>query len=209
MPMTYRSTSQARRELYAAASLQGSYFTAKQAAAAGYQKQHLDYHTRTGNFERVGRGLYRLPDLPASEHDDLIRWSFWSRGRDDRPQAVISHETALRIHDLGDVLPESVHLTVPPGFRKPCPRGCILHRVRLGEHDLEHRDEFMVTTPLRTLLDVAAGTVPRDQVEKALREAVRQGLIRRSQIECAGAGHPARAALLGLRQNVLYDVLGR
>jgi predicted transcriptional regulator of viral defense system len=198
MPMTYRSTSQARRKLYAAASLQGGYFTAKQAAAAGYRKQHLDYHTQTGNFERVGRGLYRLPDLPASEHDDLIHWSFWSRGRDERPQAVISHETALRIHDLGDVLPERVHLTVPPGFRKPCPKGCILHRARLSEPDLEHHDGFRVTTPLRTLLDVAIGPVPRDQVEKALREAVRQGLIRRSQIEHAATGHPGRAALLRL-----------
>lgn len=198
--MTYRSTSKARRRLYAAASIQGGYVTAKQAAAAGYRKQHIDYHTQTGNFERVGRGLYRLPDLPASEHDDLIRWSLWSRGRDERPQAVVSHETALRIHDLGDVLPERVHLTVPPGFRKPCPKGCILHRAHLSEPELEHHDGFRVTTPLRTLLDVAAGPVPCNQVEKALREAVRQGLIRRSQIEHASAGHPGRAALLGLLQ---------
>jgi predicted transcriptional regulator of viral defense system len=198
MPTTYRSTSQARREISATASLQGGYFTAKQAAAAGYGKQHLDYHTQTGNFERVGRGLYRLPDLPASEHDDLIRWSFWSRGRDDRPQAAISHETALRIHDLGDVLPEKVHLTVRPGFRKTCPKGCILHRARLGESEVEHHQGFSVTTPLRTLLDVAAGAVSRDQVEKALREAVRQGLIRRSQIVHAGTGHPGHAALVGL-----------
>ncbi len=198
MPMTYRSTSQARRELYATASLQGGYFTAKQAAAAGYRKQHLDYHTQTGNFERVGRGLYRLPELTASEHDDLIRRSFWSRGRDDRPQAAISHETALRIHDLGDVLPEMVHLTVPPGFRKPCPTGCILHRASLGEYEVEHHLGFCVTTPLRTLLDVAASPVSRDQVEKALREGVRQGLIRRSQIMHAGTGHPGHAALLSL-----------
>ncbi|MDP9121460.1 MAG: type IV toxin-antitoxin system AbiEi family antitoxin domain-containing protein [Acidobacteriota bacterium] len=198
MPTSYRSTSQARRALYATASLQGGYFTAKQAAAVGYRKQHLDYHTRTGNFERIGRGLYRLPDLPASEHDDLIRWSLWSRGRDDRPQAVVSHETALRIHDLGDVLPEKVHLSVAPDFRKPCPRGCILHRACLGESDVEHHDGFRVTTPLRTLLDIATGPVARDQVEKALREALRRGLLRRSQIETGGAGHPGRTALLGL-----------
>ncbi len=198
MPMTYRSTAQARRELYAGASLQGGYLTAKQAAVAGYRKQHLDYHTQVGNFERVGRGLYRIPDLPASEHDDLIRWFLWSRGRDDRPEAVISHETALRIHDLGDVLPGKVHLTVPPGFRKPCPQECILHRTRLGKAELEHHAGFAVTTPLRTLLDVAAGPAPRDQVERAFREAVRQGLVRRSQLEHADPGHPCRAALLSL-----------
>jgi predicted transcriptional regulator of viral defense system len=198
MPISYRSTAQALRELYAAAALQGGYFTAKQAAVAGYRKQHLNYHAQSGNFERVGRGLYRLPNLPASEHDDLIRWSLWSRGRDDRPQAVVSHETALRIHDLGDVLPEQVHLTVPPGFRKACPKGCVLHRARLGESDLEQHDGFQVTTPLRTLLDVAAAPVARNQVEKALLDALRRGLIRRSQIETAGAGHPGLSTLLGL-----------
>jgi predicted transcriptional regulator of viral defense system len=198
MPVAYRSTAQALRELYAVAALQGGYFTAKQAAGAGYRKQHLDYHAQSGNFERVGRGLYRLPNLPGSEYDDLIRWSLWSRGRDDQPQAVISHETALRVHDLGDVLPEQVHLTVPPAFRKTCPRGCVLHRARLDESDLEQHGGFQVTTPLRTLLDAAAGPVAHNQVEKALRDALRRGLVRRSQIETAGAGHPGRANLLGL-----------
>jgi predicted transcriptional regulator of viral defense system len=198
MPTSYRSTAQALRELYATATLQGGYFTAKQADAAGYRKQHLDYHVQTGNFVRVGRGLYRLPNLPGSEHEDLIRYSLWSRGRDDRPQAVISHETALRIHDLGDVLPEQVHLTVPPGFRKTCPRGCVLHRARLDESDLEQHDGFQVTTPLRTLLDVAAGPMARDQLEKALRDALRRGLVRRSQVETASVGHPGRAYLVGL-----------
>ncbi len=201
MPLTYRSSTQALRELYAVAALQGGYFTAQQAAGAGYRKQHLGYHAQSGNFERVGRGLYRLPNLPASEYDDLIRWSLWSRGRDDRPQAVISHETALRIHDLGDVLPEQVHLTVPPAFRKTCPRGCVLHRARLEESDLEQHGGFPVTTPLRTLLDVAAGPAARNQVEKALHDALRRGLVRCSQIETAGAGHPGRAHLLGLLQS--------
>jgi len=198
VPASYRSTTRARRALLAAAALQGGYFTAQQAASVGYSKQHVHYHTRTGNFERVGRGLYRLPDLPVSEHDDLIRLSLWSRGSEDRPIAVLSHETALRMHDLGDVLPEKVHLTVPPGFRKPCPKGCVLHRAWLSESDREHHDGFQVTTPLRTLLDIAAGSVPRNQVEKALREAVRRGLIRRSQIASGGAGHPGRDALLGM-----------
>ena len=96
--MAYRSTQNARRELSDLALTQGGYFTAKQAAAAGYGKRHLDYHVKAGNFECVERGLFRLPTVALSEYDDLIRLSLWSRGRDDRPQAVVSHETALGVH---------------------------------------------------------------------------------------------------------------
>src|SRR5204862_190029 len=92
-------------------------------------KQHLDYHVRAGNFERALRGVYRIPELPLSEHDDLIRLSLWSRGRDDQPQAVVSHETALGVLGLGEFLPKQAHVPVPPAFRnrraaQPGPAEC-------------------------------------------------------------------------------------
>ena len=62
--MGYRDVQQARRALHAVATTQGGYFTAKQASEAGYGNRHLDYHAKAGNFERVGRGLYRLPLIP-------------------------------------------------------------------------------------------------------------------------------------------------
>ena len=103
--MAYRDTHESLRTLYALAATQGGYFTAKQAAEAGYDYAHLAYHLRTGNFERAGHGLYRLPTIPIAEHDDLIRLSLWSRDRQDRPQAVVSHDSALLLHQLSDVLP--------------------------------------------------------------------------------------------------------
>lgn len=105
--MICRSTQNARRELSDLARTQGGYFTAKQAAAVGYGKRHLDYHVKPGNFERVQRGLFRLPGIPPSEHDDLIRLSLGSRGRDDRPQVVVSQETALAVHGLLTVVTAS------------------------------------------------------------------------------------------------------
>ncbi|HVT59428.1 MAG TPA: type IV toxin-antitoxin system AbiEi family antitoxin domain-containing protein [Thermoanaerobaculia bacterium] len=185
-----RRSSQALRNLYAVATRQGSYFTAKQAAAMGYSKQHLDYHRRFGNFERIERGLYRLPTLPFSPHDDLIRWSLWSRGRDDRPQAVVSHETALAFYELSDLIPAKIHLSVPPGFRKTPPPVCILHKAVLTPQEEELGEGFRVTTPLRTLVDVAAAPVPQEQVERAIEEALERGLVRRSQLVEALRSHP-------------------
>jgi hypothetical protein len=65
--MTYRSPKTALRALYQTANGQGGYRTSKQAAAAGYTKQHVDYHVKAGNFKRISHGLYRLPTIPISE----------------------------------------------------------------------------------------------------------------------------------------------
>ena len=183
-----RSTKAAARELLARALEQGGYFTAKQARQAGYGYAHLDYHVASGNFERVGHGLYRLAGLPPGESDDLVRLSLWSRDRADRPQAVVSHESALVLHELTELLPGAVHLTVPPGFRKGAPAGCVLHRGRLSLADVEERAGFRVTTPLRSLLDAAAGSVSEEQLGKAVAEALRRGLVRKGRLLDAARG---------------------
>ena len=195
--MNYRDTQEAKRALHAVAVTQGGYFTAKQAREAGYSYPHLAYHLKSRNFERVGHGLYRLPEIPASEDDELIRLALWSRDRGDAVQGVISHETALALHGLSDVMPPRVHLTVPPAFRKRAPRGCVLHRARLAPDDVAERDGFRVTTPLRTLLDVAsATTVSKEQLDKAVADALERGLVRRSRLETAAQARPSVGARL-------------
>lgn len=180
--MAYRSQKTALRSLTARAAAQGGYFTAKQAEEVGYDFPHLVYHLKAGNFERVGHGLYRIPTLPTSEHDDLVRLSLWSRGRDDQPQAVVSHQTALGLYDLGELIPGEIHLTVPPRFRKRAPKGCRLHKRRLDDELSKEMFGFRVTTPLRTLEDLAADpSISQEQFEMAVTAAMERGLIRRSQ----------------------------
>jgi predicted transcriptional regulator of viral defense system len=193
-----RSAKEAAAALSAVAHEQGGYFTTKQANQAGYGYKHLDYHETAGNFERVGHGLYRLPTVPPSEHDDLIRLSLWSRSQKDVPQAVVSHESALVLHELSELLPNQIHLTVPPKFRKTAPRGCVLHKASLPEEDIEERPGFRVTTPLRTLLDAAAGDVSQEQLEKAVRQALSRGLVRRAKLLEAIRGNPRYERLRGI-----------
>ncbi len=135
-----RSTRDAARSLRATAQEQGGYFTAKQAKTSGYDYAHLEYHVSTGAFERVGHGLYRLMSIPPADDEDLIRLSLWSRNREDEPQAVISHESALVLHDLTELLPDRIHLTVPPGFRKDPPEGCTIHKAVLLPADVRGTD---------------------------------------------------------------------
>jgi len=174
-----RSSKEAQRALLAIALGQGGYFTAKQARESGYGYSHLDYHVSVGNFERVEQGLYRMMDVPISEYDDLMRLSLWSRNRNDEPQAVVSHDTALHLHEMGELLTNAVHLTVPMSFRKEAPFGCVLHQAELTRNDTQEWIGFRVTTPLRTLLDATVDAVSEEQLGKAARDALSRGLIRR------------------------------
>lgn len=199
--MAYRAPQAARQALVRVAQVQGGYVTAAQAREAGYGPQHLTYHVRAGNLKRVGHGLYRLPELPTDENDDLVRLALWSRDRQGRPQAVASHQTALALRELSDILPRKVHLTVPLSFRKPAPPGCVLHRAHLAEDECDAWTVFSVTSPLRTLGDVATGRgVSMEQLELAVEQALQRGLVRRPVLRAAASapGHERLATALDL-----------
>lgn len=178
-----------RRHLYDLAGTQGGYFTAAQAIELGYPYQSQKYHVDHGNWERVDRGLFRLPEWPISEHEDLIRWTQWARGR-----AVVSHETALAVHDLGDVNPARVHLTVPARFRKRA-RGVVVHHGEVPDSDVEQRHGFRLTMPLRSLLDVATGDLDLDHLAGAMEEALARGVLTRRMILARVDAFGDRAAL--------------
>jgi predicted transcriptional regulator of viral defense system len=199
----YRSNKEAERKLSAAPEAQGGYVTSRQAARAGCGYSHLAYHLGAGNIERVVQGLYRLLTVAISPHDELIRLALWSRDRRERPQAVASHATALTVHELALLLPDRVHLSVPRSFRKKPPAGCVLHRRELAPMEVELREGFAVTTPLRTLIDAAqSADVPHEEVVRAARSALGRGLVARTALAEAFKVEEVPAAVLkelGLR----------
>src|SRR5215204_1734728 len=133
---------QKAERLFDVADQQAGYFTARQALEAGYDYPLQHYHRERGHWTQVGHGLFRLNRYPEGENEDLVRLSLWSRDREGKPQAVVSHETALRLHGLSDLMPEKAHLSVPRGFRKRSPRGVILRKQDLTEGDVEEWNGF-------------------------------------------------------------------
>jgi len=69
-----------RRRLSAVAATQSGYFTAAQALEVGYSYPQQKFHADHGNWLRVDRGIFRIPDWPVGPHDDLVRWDLWSKG---------------------------------------------------------------------------------------------------------------------------------
>jgi len=191
----HRDPQQNERQLYQIAAEQGGYFSAAQARKAGYAYSQQHYHVSRGNWLKIDRGLFRLRDFPAVQREDLIRWSMWSRNQKSVPRAVVSHDTALTVHALSDVMPAQVHLTVPPRFRKRVPPGCVLHKALLAAEDIEPRPGYRVTTPLRTLVDVADSALSPEHLNRAVYDALERGLVRRSALAAISCSAGARSRL--------------
>lgn len=156
------------------------YVTTLQAREAGVDPTQLRQLARRGRLEHVARGVYRVPVLPRSEHDDLAFAIAWARGR-----AVLSHESALVLHGLSDVNPSVVHLTAPPdNYPRAQGSGPVrIHRRELRASDVTMVDGLPVTTVARAIVDCQElGTDPA-QLRLAIRQARQSGELSASQAE--------------------------
>jgi predicted transcriptional regulator of viral defense system len=190
-----QSHREASRRLFDFAEQQQGLFTTKQAKAAGFAENTHPYHVQAGNWVRERRGIYRLALYPAADRPDLVLWALWSRNRDEEVEGVYSHQTALSLYDLSDLNPAKLHMTVPSDFRRnsEIPGILVLHYADLPESDVQAGSGFKFTRPLRTILDlIETGTVERNFIRQALRQAVERGLITRQQIRSAQMSEPAR-----------------
>jgi len=165
-----------RQSLYRLAAGQAGYFTAAQAIEIGYSYQAQKHHVDHGNWIRVDRGIFRIPEWPAGMNDGLIRWVLWSKNR-----ALVSHDSAAAAHGLGLVNPAKVHLTVPPDFRMDDDVLVLFHR-HLPSRDVTAIDGVPITTVLRTAIDTIETHFDEELVASVIADAVDSGAMLLSQL---------------------------
>jgi hypothetical protein len=139
-----------------------------------------------GRLHRVHRGVYALghPSLP-------IFGRLWAALLHAGPGAAFSHTTAGWLWALIDQEPRRIHLTVP-GRCLSLPAVCAHHTRR--PEATTHRG-FPVTTPARTLLDLAS-TCTYPQLRRALAEADYRRLLVPGEVQAVlGRGRCGSAAL--------------
>lgn len=161
--------------LYQTAAAQEGLFTTAQAAEAGYSPQLLAHHLGKRRVERVRRGVYRLVRFPPGEHEDLVAVWLWSES-----QGVFSHETALSLQGLSDVLPAKAHLTLPRAWksrRLRFPHGVVPHYADVPRQDRIWVGAIPVTSAARTVVDCATARLSPDLLRQALEEGLEQGLF--------------------------------
>lgn len=156
-------------------------FTTQQAAEAGYSPQLLLKYLKNGRVTRVRRGVYRIVHFPAGDHEDLATIWLWSE-----KASVFSHETALKLHNLSDVLPRKINLTLPMNWikrRLRVPKGVVVHHGDVPAKDRVEVGPVPVTNVKRTFLDCIDAQVSPELVDVAIRQARARGLIDKSDLK--------------------------
>ena len=79
----------------------------------GVPREYLLRLHSAGKLERVGRGLYRLPNSPITEQHSLAQVARRV------PRSVVCLLSALVFHNIGTQNPFEVWIAVPRGSRRP------------------------------------------------------------------------------------------
>jgi predicted transcriptional regulator of viral defense system len=177
-------------DLFEIAAGQGGLFTTQQAASAGYSPQLIAHHTRAGRIAAERRGIHRLVHFPPTDDRELVAAWLWT----DRA-GVFSHHTALALHELSDILPSRLHVTLPAAWRTRrlrIPDRVVVHHADVAPADREWIGAVPVTSPARTLLDCAAGHLAPDLMAQALDQVRARGLAPRELVDQIGRSIRAR-----------------
>jgi hypothetical protein len=152
---------------------QRGYVTRKQLLAAGLGARAITHRVGTGRLIRVYAGIYAVGHVPTLPQDRALG-ALLACG----PNAVLSHATAAAAWGVYKRWDVPFDVTAPCVHRR---RGIRVHRAALIRRDVRVQLGLRVTSPARTMLDVA----PR-MTNKALSRAVndlrRPGQLRVSEL---------------------------
>ena len=179
---------------------QAGHFTAAQARELGYSARSLVHHVSAGHVERISRGFYRLVGVPGGPHEDVV--AAWLKLVPRR--AVVSHDTALALYDLATSRSHEVHLTLPRQCRPRGPQSSsavALHTttVPLRRDEVTNRFGVQITSPARTIADIAEIGADPSVVVEATGRAIRTGLVSPSELRTAVKGRSDRVRQLVAR----------
>jgi len=155
---------------------QYGFVTSDDARSLGIDEKRLVDMERRGTLERVARGLYRFKIIPHTGREHLMEAVLWPR----RTRGVLSHDTALELHDLCDINPTKVHITVPRQYRinREIPATYAVHHRDLADADRTLIEGIPVVTPARSIEDAIETHVDPKLIDQALDTARSRGLVR-------------------------------
>ena len=161
---------------------QDGFVTTHQAELLGVRRSKLHALVRGGDLRSVIRSVYVLTRAAPAPRVDERTYAVWlaldgQRLPWDRkePIVVLSHTSAARLHGLG-TLPDGVIEMTSVTRRTTTLPAIRLHVAPLEAIDWQWAMErrIMVTTPARTIADLALSPIERDYVLDALDDAIEQ-----------------------------------
>lgn len=143
------------------ATAQWGLITTGQAVSAGIAPKHVIAEADAGTLHRVRHGVYRITGAPWHPHEELrAAWLAINSTRTaaerltEAPESVVSHRSAAAMHGLGDAAADELEFTCPRR-RQSKLLDQRFHTAAITPGEITRIDGLPVTTPLRTVTDLA------------------------------------------------------
>jgi hypothetical protein len=128
----------------------------------GFTRHEIDNRRSSGRLHPIHRGVY------AVGHRVVSREGKWMAAvLAGGAGAVLSHGSAAALWELRATKGRAIDVTVGKHAERP---GIRFHRAQLDPTEITQRRGIPVTTPERTIIDIAATLTPT-QLERAIRQA--------------------------------------
>lgn len=188
------------REIAALFAAQHAVVARSQILRVGVSASAISRRLGSGEWVAVLPSVYSLAAAPKNGRQGAMAGALWGG-----TEALISHRSAAALWNLQGVKQHQVELTIPTRSGLHSKR-LKVHRADLGPRDRRRIDEIPVTSPERTLIDLAV-VLDVGALEIALEDALRKGLTNVSKVQrhLGDFGHAGRtgsrrlAELLAMR----------
>lgn len=178
--------------------------TAAQAAVHGVQRYDLARLLGDGVLDQPARGVYRIIGAPGDLETIAIRaaWMQLRPGMTSRERGpndgVVAYDTAAVLHGLGDLLPEPYQFLVP--IRQQTRRTDVrIRRGRLEPGECARVKGMTVTSPARTIADLAADAIDGGHLGQIIADAIHRELVDRARVEDVLKPHLVRYGIRSAR----------
>ena len=163
-----------------------------QLAAEGLAPNAITRRVRDGRLTRMFRGVYRVGPVDGP-------WT-WEAGAllACGEAAVLSHASAAALWAIRPRVQGLVEVTIAHGHRRAHNR-IRVHHAALTRGEVRVREELRVTSPERTLLDLAAA-LPQKELDRAVNEALVLGLATAAGLRSYLARSSRRQGASALRE---------
>ena len=171
--------------------------TRRQLVDGGLSNQQLQRRVATGTLTRVLPRVYRHASTPESWRQRLWAAYLWAG-----EGAAVSHQAAGALWELDGCAPGAVTLITDRAVKTTIETIQIYRVAEIPSHHLTRRSGLRLTTPTRTIIDLA-GVVPGEDLEAALDCALRRGSTSLMRLDgelarSSGRGQRGRSALTRL-----------
>jgi len=154
---------------------QHGFITSAQTREAGMSTPLVASMVRRGRLEHVSHGVYRIGQVPVTQYAPLMQAVLWT----GFPEACVSHDSALDVWDISDILPDRIHITVGAKRRieREIPDQYVIHRGDLDPREVTWFESIPTVTAGTAIRQCLETGVPTYLIRQALERSARTGIV--------------------------------